>query len=201
MVKSIVAFAATALALASSVSAQALFYTQPVTGTKWTAGKSATVSWNNRCSDFIGNTTFPIALNHQVGQYQVPVPGVGPIGYLDCAKTGSTTVQIPATVPQGNTYSILVINGVQSYSAHFTIESTVPGPNTTVSALPTSTIAPTTTFVLTTTTTTAAASATTSLPPVVTEPANKPNNAGALKASSTVALVVLGAVASMMLYA
>ncbi|KAG0347086.1 hypothetical protein BG004_000146 [Podila humilis] len=194
MVKSLITFAAAALAVASSVSAQTLFYSQPIAATQWTAGKSATVSWTNKCTDVVGNTTFPITLNQQSGIYQVEVPGVGPIGYLNCAKAGSTTVQIPATIPQGNTYSILVVNGGnQSYSSHFTILSTIPGSTTatttTTTALPTTTTTPSvTTTTQTTTTTTGAPS-----------PSSTGSGAVALKAGSTVALVVLSAVASMML--
>ncbi|KAG0027530.1 hypothetical protein BGZ81_005489 [Podila clonocystis] len=190
MVKSFIAFVA-AVAMASSVSAQILFYSQPIAATQWTAGKSATVSWTNNCKDVVGNTTFPITLNQQVGQYQAEVPGVGPIGYLDCAKAGSTTVNIPATVPQGNTYSILVVNGGnQSYSAHFTILSTIPG-STTSTVLPTTTAV--TTTVATTPLTTVTTTTTGTAKPIPT------SHAGALKAGSTAALVVLAAVASMML--
>ncbi|KAF9315280.1 hypothetical protein BG003_003192 [Podila horticola] len=190
MVKSIIAFVA-AVAMASSVSAQTLFYSQPIAATQWTAGKTATVSWTNSCTDVVGNTTFPITLNEQAGLYQVEVPGIGPIGYLNCAKAGSTTVNVPATIPQGNTYSILVNNGGnQSYSAHFTILSTIPGNTTTTTVLPTTTAVTTTaTTPLTTVTTTTTGTA-------------KPtpsSHAGALKAGSTAALVVLAAVASMML--
>ncbi|KAF9391353.1 hypothetical protein CPB97_006849 [Podila verticillata] len=193
MVKSIITFVA-AVAMASSVSAQTLFYSQPIAATQWTAGKPATVSWTNTCSNVVGNTTFPISLNQQSGLYQVEVPGVNPIGYLDCSKAGSTSVNIPATIPQGSTYSILVVDGGnQSYSAMFTILSTVPGVNTTT-ALPTptsttaaSTVATTSLATVTTTTTTGPATPTST------------SHAGALKAGSTAALVVLAAVASMML--
>ncbi|KAG0335232.1 hypothetical protein BG000_007682 [Podila horticola] len=163
MVKSIIAFVA-AVAMASSVSAQTLFYSQPIAATQWTAGKTATVSWTNSCTDVVGNTTFPITLNEQAGLYQV----------------------------EGNTYSILVNNGGnQSYSAHFTILSTIPGNTTTTTVLPTTTAVTTTvaTTPLTTVTTTTTGTA-------------KPtpsSHAGALKAGSTAALVVLAAVASMML--
>ncbi|KAG0030161.1 hypothetical protein BGZ82_007551 [Podila clonocystis] len=191
MVKSFIAFV-TAVTMASSVSAQALFYSQPIAATQWTAGKSATVSWTNSCKDVVGNTTFPITLNQLAGQYQVEVPGVGPIGYLNCAKAGSTTVNIPATVPQGNTYSILVLNGGnQSYSAHFTILSTIPGSTT-------STVLPTTTAVTTTVATTPLTTVRTTTTTGTAKP-TPTSHAGALKAGSTAALVVLAAVASMML--
>ncbi|KAF9024463.1 hypothetical protein BGZ52_010887 [Haplosporangium bisporale] len=191
MVKSVIAFVA-AIAMASSVSAQTLFYSQPIAATQWTAGKPATVSWTNTCSDVVGNTTFPISLNQQSGLYQVEVPGVNPIGYLNCAKAGSTTVNIPATIPQGNTYSILVVDGGnQSYSAMFTILSTVPGVNTTT-ALPT----PTSTTATSTAATTSLTTVTTTTGPATP---TSTSHAGALKAGSTAALVVLAAVASMML--
>ncbi|KAG0207188.1 hypothetical protein BGX28_001526 [Mortierella sp. GBA30] len=186
------AIALSALALASQVSAVLISYSQPIAATQWTAGKSATVSWSNSCNDIQGNTTFPITLNEEVNTLQVEVPGVGPIGYLDCKKAGSTTVQIPATLPQGIKYSILVTNGGnQSYSALFTILSTVPGPNTT-----------TTTTTALPMTTSAAVTATISSPASVTSSTSVPtnsNNAGALKAGSTVALVIVAAVGSLML--
>ncbi|KAF9393500.1 hypothetical protein CPC16_001866 [Podila verticillata] len=168
MVKSVIAFVA-AIAMASSVSAQTLFYSQPIAATQWTAGKPATVSWTNTCSDVVGNTTFPISLNQQSGLYQVEVPGVNPIGYLNCAKAGSTT----------------------SYSAMFTILSTVPGVNTTT-ALPT----PTSTTATSTAATTSLTTVTTTTGPATP---TSTSHAGALKAGSTAALVVLAAVASMML--
>src|SRR5690242_3619534 len=103
------------------------------------AGQPATISWTNSCNEIVGNTTFPVYLNQQVGLYQVQVPGIPELGYLDCKKPGKITVQVPATLPQGNAYSILVTNGGnQSYSALFTILSTIPG--STTSALPTTTL-------------------------------------------------------------
>ncbi|KAF9927656.1 hypothetical protein FBU30_002995 [Linnemannia zychae] len=187
------AFAAlSTLALASQATAQLLFYSAPIAATQWTAGQPATVSWTNSCSDVVGNTTFPIYLNVQDGLYQVPVHGIPELGYLDCKKAGKTTVQVPATIPQGNAYSILVtINGNQSYSALFTILSTIPGSTTTTTLLPTTTLASTTTLAPTVTTATA----------TVTAPSKPttPNQAGVLKAGSQAALVIVAAVASMML--
>jgi hypothetical protein len=182
------------LALASQAAAQLISYSAPISATIWTAGKPATISWTNSCNQVQGNTTFPVYLNHQVGTFQVQVPGIPELGYLDCKRAGKITVQVPA-VPQGNVYSILVTNGGnQSYSALFTINSDIPGANTTIptatTAMTTTTVAPTT---MISTTTSAPLSTTTPNKPVTT------NQAGALKAGSQVALVIVAAVASMML--
>jgi hypothetical protein len=142
----------------------------------------------------VGNTTFPVYLNQQVGQFQVQVPGIPELGYLDCKKPGKITVQVPATIPQGNAYSILVTNGNQSYSALFTINSNIPG--STTMPLPTTTTLPP---VMTAPTTTVApiTSSTTAANPSATP--NKPNHAGALKAGSQAALVIVAAAASLLL--
>ena len=156
------------------------------------AGQEATVAWTNKCNDITGNTTFPITLNEEINTYQVEVAGVGPIGYLDCKRSGSTKVKIPATLPQGSKYSILVVNGGnQSYSALFTILSTVPGPTTTAasSALPSAS--------------TAAATVSSSVPSAaattVAPTPTKTSDAGALKAGSYAALAVVAAIGAMVL--
>ncbi|KAF9134249.1 hypothetical protein BGX30_011999 [Mortierella sp. GBA39] len=193
--KSIALIALSTLALVSQATAQLIAYSAPISATQWTAGKSATISWTNSCTDVVGNTTFPVYLNQQVGLYQVQVPGIPELGYLDCKKAGKITVLVPATLPQGSGYSILVTNGGnQSYSALFTILSTIPG--STTSALPTTTMAPATTIATTAaTTTTVAVAATVTTTPTPT----KPNQAGALKTGSQVAFVVVAAVASLLL--
>ncbi|KAG0100018.1 hypothetical protein BGZ93_004788 [Podila epicladia] len=164
----------------------------PVESTVWTAGTTATVAWNNDCSDLPAgtNTTFPITLNQQVNGLQQPIGG-GPIGILDCKSKGSTTVQVP-NVPTGEVYSILVTpGGVLSYSALFKIVGAAV--NTTTAAVPTATATPTAGNSTTGT-------GTKTLPTVTQSPTKAPDSAaGALKAGSTAALVVLAGVASMML--
>ncbi|KAG0200498.1 hypothetical protein BGX28_006449 [Mortierella sp. GBA30] len=199
----LIAFAASALA--SVATAQMLSYGAPITGTVWTAGKTETVTWSNDCST-LPNTTFPITLNVQVNGLQVAVAGVGPIGELDCAAAGSTTVTVPATVPQGSLYSILVVNGgLQSYSALFTINSSVPGSATSAAATGSATAA---TSAATATVSGSASSAPTGSATVTNPsatstvsgtPKPSPNAAGALKAGSTAALVVVAAAAGLML--
>ncbi|KAF9181046.1 hypothetical protein BGZ51_005706 [Haplosporangium sp. Z 767] len=201
--KSFTAIAISVLALASQATAQMISYSQPVTGTQWTAGKPNTVSWINKCPDtYTGNKTLPITLNQQVNGLQVPVPGTGTIGYLDCSEGSSTTVDIPASVPSGNTYSILTVyNGVQSYSALFTIVSTIPGPSTTAGNISSTTIAPTTTTAAPTTTLTTTAVTSSVRPTVTTTTTATPspiNSAGMLNAGSTIALAIVAAVASLM---
>ncbi|KAF9341213.1 hypothetical protein BGZ91_010346 [Linnemannia elongata] len=191
--KSFAFVALSTLALVSQATAQLIAYSAPISATQWTAGQPATISWTNSCNEIVGNTTFPVYLNQQVGLYQVQVPGIPELGYLDCKKPGKITVQVPATLPQGNAYSILVTNGGnQSYSALFTILSTIPG--STTSALPTTTLAP-----VTTTTTVAPITTTSATTTATTTPTTKPNQAGSLKTGSQVAFVVVAAVASLLL--
>ncbi|KAG0061689.1 hypothetical protein BKA57DRAFT_500594 [Linnemannia elongata] len=191
--KSFAFVALSTLALVSQTTAQLIAYSAPISATQWTAGQPATISWTNSCNEIVGNTTFPVYLNQQVGLYQVQVPGIPELGYLDCKKPGKITVQVPATLPQGNAYSILVTNGGnQSYSALFTILSTIPG--STTSALPTTTLAP-----VTTTTTVAPITTTSATTTATATPTTKPNQAGSLKTGSQVAFVVVAAVASLLL--
>ncbi|KAG0246839.1 hypothetical protein B0O80DRAFT_453128 [Mortierella sp. GBAus27b] len=194
--KSLSVAALVALSVASQAAAQVLYYTSPTSVTTWTAGSTATVSWNNTCSDVSGSTSFPIYLNYQQGGLQVAYPGIDPLGTLDCSSAGSTQVTVPM-VPAGNTYSILVTDGsTQSYSSLFTINSTIPA--TTTSAAST-TVASTTSAA-----STSASAASTTLPSVTkasatATPTTNPNNAATLKAGSTAALVIVAAVASLML--
>ncbi|KAF9563420.1 hypothetical protein EC968_004852 [Mortierella alpina] len=186
------AIALSTIALASQASAVIISYSQPISATQWTAGQEATVSWTNRCSDITGNTTFPITLNEEINTYQVEVPNVGPIGYLDCKRSGSTKVKIPASIPQGNKYSILVVNGGnQSYSALFTILSTVPGktPTPVSSALPTSTSA-----AVTASSSVPSASVSTAAPTP-----SRTSDAHALKAGSYAVLAAVAAIGAMAL--
>ncbi|KAF9993739.1 hypothetical protein BGZ79_001579, partial [Entomortierella chlamydospora] len=105
--------------LAATASAAAIAYNEPISATTWTLGgdDTFTVSWRSGCEDD-DNSVYDINLNVQSNGLQVSA-GISPIGQLDCSdKEGSTTVTIPETVPSGNQYSILVVNGgVQSYSA------------------------------------------------------------------------------------
>ncbi|KAF9537313.1 hypothetical protein EC957_008488 [Mortierella hygrophila] len=183
--------------VATVASAELLKYGAPISSTVWTAGSDATISWTNDCADQ-ATTTFPVMLQTQRADgVQIPVAGLASLGDLDCAKAGSLTVQVPATVPSGKLYSILVTNGNQSYSALFTIQNAaIPDPSanvtTTASGVPTSTALPTGTSTVNGT-----ASAT---KPSVTAPTTSttttPNNAGALKTGSVAALAVAAAVAA-----
>jgi len=186
---SLAAFAA----VASVASADQLAWSAPITSTVWTAGSSQTVSWTNDCSD-LSNTTYPIILQEQQGANQVPVSGLAPIGTLDCNSAGSSPVQIPATLPTGTTYSILVTNGDGlSYSAQFTIN----GVNPTTAAASTTAAATATATATTAATASGAKNATASATGTSASP--KPTSgAGALKAGSTAALVIVAAVALML---
>ncbi|KAF9334510.1 hypothetical protein BG006_002020 [Podila minutissima] len=192
MVKStfaLLAVSAIASVALAQVAIDPIEFGAPVASTVWTAGTSATVAWNNDCSDLGTNLTFPITLNEQINGLQQPVGG-GPIGTLDCSKKGSTTVQVP-NVPTGEFYSVLVSpGGVLSYSALFKI---VGAAANTTSAAPIASATATPTGKST-------ASGSKTLPTVSQTPTKTPDSAaGALKAGSTAALVVLAGVASMML--
>ncbi|KAF9088353.1 hypothetical protein BGX23_007428 [Mortierella sp. AD031] len=194
---------AIATTIASVVTAEQLKYGQPIATTTWKAGSTATVSWTNTCAELAPSTTFPIVLQVQRPDgVQDPVAGLAPLGTLNCAAAGSTTVTIPATLPSGSVYSILVKNGADlSYSALFKIDNpsapanaTTPTGTTTVSGTATGTAA--------TGTATTSGTATVSKPSVTvtTTASPKPtvtNAAGALKAGSAAALAVAGAVAAM----
>ncbi|KAF8949691.1 hypothetical protein BGZ46_004980 [Entomortierella lignicola] len=205
--KSFTAIAIANLALASHASAQLLFFSQPIAVTVWTAGGQGTVSWTNTCSG--NSTTYPITLNYQVGQYQVQVPNTTTIGTVDCSKPGSTSVTVPL-VPQGSNYSILVVNGDNlSYSAQFTIDSSIPGSTTSpVASTTTSPVASTITVPVTTTTLATTAASTTAVSSVTisssttstatSTPTNK-SNAGKLSTDSTAALAIVAAVAALVL--
>lgn len=193
--------AVTALASVATANA-ALSYGQPIQATVWTAGATETVSWTTDCSD-LPATVFDIVLQVQQGTLQVPVAGLKPIGSLDCSGASSTTVQIPATITTGSTYSILVVNGgIQSYSAQFTINGVAGGNATTTapavvsSSASASTVSATATGTSTATgTKTNGTSTATSTPTTTT----KPNGAGALMTGSTAALAVVAAAIGLML--
>ncbi|KAF9919228.1 hypothetical protein BX616_010963 [Lobosporangium transversale] len=204
--RSIALTTVTILALVARASAQVLSYAHPISADRWTAGGTGEVTWSNACTEVTGNTTFPIMLNHQVGQFQVDYPGIPPLGYLDCSKPGTVTVQVPM-VPQGSKYSILVTNGsTQSYSAQFTIESTIPPSNTTSTGTVSATLIPTTTSAapITTTLTTTLTTTAARLPTITTGTTSAPspirtNQAGTVKTGSCVALVMVAVLASIML--
>ncbi|KAK3847912.1 MAG: hypothetical protein J3R72DRAFT_519230 [Linnemannia gamsii] len=125
------------LTLASQTTAQLIMYSAPNGATVWFAGQPATISWTSSCDQVVGNTTFPVYLIRQTGNLQVQVPGIPELGYLDCRNPGNIPIQVPATLPQSHVYSILVVNGdMLSYSALFTIVSTISGPAPPITVLP-----------------------------------------------------------------
>lgn len=122
-------------------SADLLKYGTPLASTIWTAGEDATISWTNDCSD-LATTTLPVVLQIQRADgIQMPVPGVAPLGQLNCRSAGSLTIKVPSAILSGRLYSILVSNGqAQSYSALFTINNPgTPGTSSTTTTSGTST--------------------------------------------------------------
>ncbi|KAF9904633.1 hypothetical protein EC991_002507 [Linnemannia zychae] len=193
--KSTTFLAIAASTVVSVATAELLSYGAPISTTVWTAGSDATISWSNDCSD-LANTTFPVVLQIQRlnnDKIQDPVPGLAPLGTIDCSEPNSITIKVPTTVATGSKYSVLVNRQPDpSYSALFTINNpaipAVPGTGTN-----TTTTGPATPSGTTST------SGTASVKPSVTTPSTTTptNAAGAIKAGSVAALAVAGAVAAL----
>ncbi|GJJ75828.1 hypothetical protein EMPS_08186 [Entomortierella parvispora] len=187
----ILALASIAVVAAQSEGADEgrLYYSEPITSTVWTAGKNHTVSWTNVCkSENTGDLN--IVLYKGTGGIndteQVRVPGISAIGKLNCLKSKSATVTLPANLTTSNVYAIHVdTEPLQSYSSHFTIQGIDPVTTAPVTAPATASSAAATS---------GGASATTS---GSSNPTDKPNGAGSLKVVGSSAMVVLAAIAMM----
>ncbi|KAG0052900.1 hypothetical protein BGZ83_001985 [Gryganskiella cystojenkinii] len=192
------------LALAASVAVVAaqspgadegrLYYTEPTGATVWTAGKTQTVSWSNVCkSENKGDLDIVLykGTGNNNGTEQVRVPGIPPIGKLNCLTSKSATVTLPANLTTSDKYALHVeTEPLQSYSSPFTIKGIDPPV--------TSTVAPTvaTTSAGAATTSGDATKPTPSGPSTTDKPAS---GAGSLKTVGTSAVVVLAAVCAMFL--
>ncbi|KAH7030392.1 hypothetical protein BKA57DRAFT_478529 [Linnemannia elongata] len=121
-----------------------LYYTEPTSVTTWTAGANATVSWSNVCKpENTGDLDIVlyIGTGGANGTDQIRVPGIEAIGKLNCLKSKSATVFLPANLTTSNKYAIHVdTEPLQSYSSPFTIKGIDPPVTTTVAP-----VAPTTT--------------------------------------------------------
>ncbi|KAF9426669.1 hypothetical protein BGZ94_006185 [Podila epigama] len=128
-----------AAAAIATVAAQAtedegrLWYTEPTSATVWNSGSTATVSWNNVCkSQNTGDLNIVLYIGDGTNN-QTIVPGIGPIGTLNCLKSKSAEVKIPANLTTSQYYALHVeTKPLQSYSAPFTIKGVdpVPAPGT-----------------------------------------------------------------------
>ncbi|KAG0282278.1 hypothetical protein BGZ97_009057, partial [Linnemannia gamsii] len=88
-----------------------LYYTEPTSVTTWTAGTNATVSWSNVCNaQNTGNLNIVLYIGTGGinGTEQVRVPNMGPIGTLNCLKSKTATVFLPANLTTSKTYAIHV---------------------------------------------------------------------------------------------
>ncbi|KAG0317977.1 hypothetical protein BGZ99_005934 [Dissophora globulifera] len=116
-----------------------LFYSEPIRATIWEAGKTQTVSWTNVCKpENKGDLDIVLYLGsgNLNGTEQIRVPNLSPIGILNCLKSKSATVTLPANLTTSDMYAIHVdTEPLQSYSSPFTIKGISP-PVT--SAVPTS---------------------------------------------------------------
>ncbi|KAG0200563.1 hypothetical protein BGX28_006414 [Mortierella sp. GBA30] len=200
--KSIAIFAAVAISAVAAQSAGAdegrLFYTEPITATVWTAGQSQTVAWSNVCKEQnTGDLDIVLYLGTDTSETdQVRVPGIPAIGTLNCLKSKSAVVNIPANLTTSNKYSIHVeTEPLQSYSSRFTIKgidpvTTAPHPRTTP-ATASATGAPTS----------AAGGHASGSAPAQSTPSNsnKDSAAGSLKTLGSAAVVLAAAVGSMLL--
>ncbi|KAF9125560.1 hypothetical protein BG015_004870 [Linnemannia schmuckeri] len=121
-----------------------LYYTEPTSATIWTAGTNATVSWSNVCKpENTGDLEIVlyIGTGGANGTEQVRVPGIANIGVLNCLKSKSATVFLPANLTTSNKYAIHVdTEPLQSYSSPFSIKGIDPPVTTTAAP-----VAPTTT--------------------------------------------------------
>ncbi|KAF9542698.1 hypothetical protein EC957_001753 [Mortierella hygrophila] len=120
-----------------------LYYTEPTTATTWTAGANATVAWSNVCNS---KNTGDLAIVLYIGTggangtEQVRVPGIANIGTLNCLKSKTAIVNLPANLTTSDKYAIHVdTEPYQSYSSPFSIKGIDPPVTTTVAP-----VAPTT---------------------------------------------------------
>ncbi|KAG0016092.1 hypothetical protein BGZ80_009431 [Entomortierella chlamydospora] len=199
--KSIILLAAVAI---STVAAQAdegrLYYTEPVSATVWVAGKTQTVSWSNVCkSENTGDLdiTLYLGTGGKNGTEQVRVPNIPAIGKLNCLKSKTATVVLPANLTTSDKYAIHVnTEPLQSYSSPFTIKGI--DPVTTATAAPTN--ATTATTVATTTATpTNATTPSTSTSANPNSTSDKPNAAGSHKTLGSSAVALAAAIGYMLL--
>ncbi|KAF9125369.1 hypothetical protein BGW39_007446 [Mortierella sp. 14UC] len=197
--KSTTAFLSVLAASASVVLAQSpgadegrLYYTEPTTATTWTAGTNATVSWSNVCKpENTGDLIISLYIGTGAanGTAQDPVPGMSNIGTLNCLKSKTTTVFLPANLTTSNRYAIHVdTKPYQSYSSPFSIKGIDPPVTATIAP-------PTTSGSAATGSAGAGAGATTTAGGPATT-SNSPNAAGSLKtlgASAAVLAATVGA--------
>ncbi|KAF9111732.1 hypothetical protein BGX27_004520 [Mortierella sp. AM989] len=163
--------------LASTVSAAAIAYNEPISATIWKLSPTKNtfkVSWRSGCEP-TDTKIYDIKLQVQRNNLQVDA-GIAAIGKLDCSdKEGSAT----------------------SYSALFTINNpAVPAPSTTAPAATSAPAASSTPSTIKPSVTSGSGNATAS---VTNKPtATKDSSAGALKVGSTAALLVVAAVGLML---
>ncbi|KAF9928366.1 hypothetical protein FBU30_002404 [Linnemannia zychae] len=184
---SVLASASVVLAQSPGADEGRLYYTEPTSATVWTAGTNATVSWSNVCKpENTGDLDIVlyIGTGNKNGTEQVRVPNIASIGVLNCLKSKTATVFLPANLTTSDKYAIHVdTEPLQSYSSPFTIKGIDP-PVTTTVATPVASPAG------------ANPSGSASTTTAGTNPSTSPNAAGSLKtlgASAAVLAVTVGA--------
>ncbi|KAF9901495.1 hypothetical protein EC991_006070 [Linnemannia zychae] len=124
------ASASVVLAQSTGADEGRLYYTEPTSVTTWTAGTNATVSWSNVCKpENTGDLAIVLYIGTGAanGTEQIRVPGISNIGTLNCLKSKSATVFLPANLTTSNRYAIHVdTEPLQSYSSPFSIKGIDP---------------------------------------------------------------------------
>ncbi|KAF9583262.1 hypothetical protein BGW38_009883 [Lunasporangiospora selenospora] len=137
-----IAFVA-ALAVVATAAAQSeedklrLYYTEPTPATVWTAGKNATVKWNNFCSATGGNKATPLTLykDNGAGVNEKVLGIVDPLAVVDCTKNQEVTFVIPANVSTFDKYTIHAnTEPYRSFSVFFKIVNEAEKPTTTAAS-------------------------------------------------------------------
>ncbi|KAL0086463.1 hypothetical protein J3Q64DRAFT_1740093 [Phycomyces blakesleeanus] len=106
-----------ALAVAAVSADNIVSVTSPLTGTVYTAGKSAIISWVNPTVDQISQIVFSQGLSTALQPVSVIATNVD-------ASSGTYTWEIPADTPAGTDYAFVFgTSPNQSYTGQFTVKS------------------------------------------------------------------------------
>ncbi|KAI9006607.1 hypothetical protein CLU79DRAFT_779914 [Phycomyces nitens] len=126
-----------ALAVAAVSADNIVSVTSPLTGTVYTAGKSAIISWVNPTVDQISQIVFSQGLSTSLQPVSVIATNVD-------AASGSYTWDIPADTPAGTDYAFVFgTSPNQSYTGQFTVKAgSASAAASDASAAPAASVAP-----------------------------------------------------------
>ncbi|KAF9317515.1 hypothetical protein BG003_000660 [Podila horticola] len=108
--------------VAGVANAQAIQFSSPTLGTKWTAGKTEYVSWTGTCANLGAagkSTTINIVFGDPNSLQHKDV-----LGTIDCTNSTvtSTNLKVPDNLASGTAYALLAMTDPRSYSPAFTID-------------------------------------------------------------------------------